>query len=243
MRVLAIFAHPDDESYGPAGTLACAIRAGHTVALLTLTHGESASMGISKNLSPKELARRRCHELKTAVRLIGIQHLNQLNLGDKKLQYIPEPEGIAIVRAEIDRFDPDLIISYHENTISGHPDHLAVTNWVLDAVRSMKFPPRLLLYGLDHTQTSMVDFERWFAVPGSEITHRIDVEDCLDVKTAAICCHKTQLTLWTKLIKHRINLRNLFRWEYFVQKWPAPEGNTISYDLFEEAEIRQNSYQ
>ncbi len=63
MKLLAIFAHPDDESYGPAGTLARATRGGHIVSLLTLTHGESGSLGISKNLSVEKFAKRRNQEL------------------------------------------------------------------------------------------------------------------------------------------------------------------------------------
>ena len=232
MRVLAIFAHPDDESYGPAGTLARAIRDGHTVALLTLTHGESASLGISGQMSEQELAQRRSLELKTAARQIGIQQLNQLNLADRKLQYIPDQEGVAIILQEINRFNPDLIITYHENTISGHPDHLAVTNWVSRAVRSMNNPPRLFLYGLDQAQTALVYFEKLFAISGNEITHKINVKDCLNVKTAAICCHKTQLTLWNKLEENGIDLNALFRQEIFVQRWPVPEGRKIKYDLF-----------
>ena len=93
MRILTAFAHPDDESYGPAGTLAQATRNGHIVSLLTLTHGESSSQGISKNLSATELAKRRSQELRCAVKILGIQHLQIHNFSDKHLQDIPQQKA------------------------------------------------------------------------------------------------------------------------------------------------------
>ena len=233
MRILAVFAHPDDESYGPAGTLARATRDGHTVALLTLTRGESASMGLSKKLSAKDLSQRRSEELKSAAEKIGIQQVNLLNLADKNLQYIPDQKGRKIILNEIETFNPDIVITFHENTISGHPDHLAVTKWVMSAVKSINDPPRVLLFGLDRTQTTKADFEKFFAIEENEITHRINVEDCLDIKEKAIRCHKTQLAMWQKFMKYGVDVNDLFRWEVFVQKWPAPEKNTLKHDLFE----------
>jgi LmbE family N-acetylglucosaminyl deacetylase len=135
MRILTTFAHPDDESYGPGGTLAQATRNGQTVSLLTFTHGESGSLGISKNFTTTELAKIRSGELKSAAKKLGIQRLQIHNLSDKQLQYVPEQLGVDIVKDEIKQFKPDIIITYHENTISGHPDHQAVTKWTLSAVK------------------------------------------------------------------------------------------------------------
>jgi LmbE family N-acetylglucosaminyl deacetylase len=233
MKILAIFAHPDDESYGPAGTLARATHEGHAVALLTLTHGESASLGISRQLSAENLAERRSQELKSAAEKIGIQKINLLDLADKKLQYIPDQNGTSIICNEITSINPDILITYHDNTISGHPDHLAVTKWVINAVKQVQNPPKLFLYGLDQTQTSMIDFQRLFAVTQSEITHKINVEGYISVKSAAIRCHKTQSSLWQQFGEHNIDLNDLFRWEVFVQEWPEPENRRIKHDLFE----------
>ena len=232
MKILACFAHPDDESFGPSGTLAKATRSGHSIALLTFTRGESGTLGISKKLSGTELADRRCAELKQAAEKLGIQHLHICQLSDKQLQYFPAQKGIEIIRGEIDQFEPDIVITYHENTISGHPDHLAVTKWTLQTVKAMKDPPVLFFYGLDQNQTTMSLFRNLIPVIDSEITHRIDVGDYVDDKIAAIRCHQTQRTAWQKLLEMQTEYKNFARWEVFVQKWPPPDKKTVKHELF-----------
>lgn len=233
MRILATFAHPDDESYGPAGTLAQATRSGHIVSLLTLTHGESGSLGISKNLSATELAKRRSQELKCAARKLGIQRLQIHNLSDKQLKYVPEQLGVDIVKDEIKHFKPDIVITYHENTISGHPDHLAVTKWTLNAVKSIQNPPGLFFFGLDQEQTSMITFRKLIPISNSEVTHRINVENFISDKIAAIQCHKTQNAVWHQFEKMKTNYKNFAKWEVFIQKWPKPKVKLLKHDLFE----------
>ena len=113
MKLLAIFAHPDDESYGPGGTLAWATRNGHEVTLLTMTQGESGSMGISKILSEEELSKQREQELRCAAQKLGIQDVKIENLPDKHLQDIEEQVGINVITVEIKRLNPDIIIIFH----------------------------------------------------------------------------------------------------------------------------------
>jgi LmbE family N-acetylglucosaminyl deacetylase len=233
LRILATFAHPDDESYGPGGTLAKAIRAGHIVSLLTLTQGESGSMGISKHLSAAELANRRKQELQKAVRKLGIHHLQLHNLPDKNLQNIPEQIGIDIIRQEIKRYKPDILITFHENAISGHPDHLAVAKWSLKAVTSIQNPPKLFYFGLSQEQTAMITFRKLIPIMNGEVTHKINVEDFISDKIIAIQCHETQIDLWQQFQKMKTDYKIFAKWEVFVQKWPKPENNNIKYDLFE----------
>jgi LmbE family N-acetylglucosaminyl deacetylase len=227
MKLLAIFAHPDDESYGPAGTLAQATRNGHSVALLTLTHGESGSLGISKNLSSKKLAKLRRRELHCAAKILGIQEIKMHDLPDKQLSAIPAQQGIAIIKQEIKRFKPDTIITFHENTISGHPDHLAVTLWTIMTVKSLQDPPQLFFYGLDQEQTEMVAFRKFIPITNGEITHRLNVEDFIDDKIAAIQCHETQNAFWQQFEKSNLDFKSFSKWEVFVQKWPKPENKRI----------------
>jgi LmbE family N-acetylglucosaminyl deacetylase len=233
MKILATFAHPDDESYGPAGTLAKATNNGNIVSMLTLTQGESGSMGISKDLSAAELAKRRMQELQKAARKLGIQHLQIHNLADKNLQNIPEQIGIDIINQEIQRFKPDILITFHENAISGHPDHLTVAKWSLKAVKSIQKPPILFYFGLSQEQTSMVTFRKLNPIINSEVTHKINVEDFISDKIAAIQCHETQNALWQNFNKMNTDFKTFAKWEVFVQKWPEPENKTIKYDLFE----------
>jgi LmbE family N-acetylglucosaminyl deacetylase len=232
LRIFAIFAHPDDESYGPAGTLAKASRDGHVVSLLTLTRGESGSLGVSRKLTARELAKRRCMELENAAGIIGIQNLHIRSLSDKSLKTLSLSEGTQLICDESETVKPDIVITYHENTISGHPDHLAVTRWVSNAINKVKPTPALFLYGLDTIQTMMVTFQHLIAVRQEEVTHRIDVEDYIDTKVSAICCHKTQISIWNQFLKSGIDFDRFARWEVFVQRCPVPESTEIKHDLF-----------
>jgi LmbE family N-acetylglucosaminyl deacetylase len=234
MKILAIFAHPDDESYGPGGTLAHATGTGHIVSLLTLTHGESGSMGISKSLSAEELAKRRRNELRCAAEKLGIQHLQIHNLSDKQLQDTPDHHGITIIMQEIKRFKPDIIITFHENAISGHPDHLVVTNWTFNTIKTIPNPPKLFFYGLNQEQTSIVTFRKLIPIENEEITHIIDVENFVSDKIAAIECHKTQISLWHQFQNMKIDFGIYAKLEIFVQKWPKLENTDIKHDLFDE---------
>jgi len=233
MKILAVFAHPDDESYGPAGTLAKASRNGNIVSLLTLTRGESGTVGISKNFSDDELAQIRHREVLQAAKILGIQRVQIHNLSDNKLQDTPNEEGVDIIKKEINRFKPDSVITYHENGISGHPDHLAVTNWTVEAAKSIPQSPSIFLYGFDRLQTSMITFQKLFPIANHEITHRINVANYIDQKIAAIRCHKTQESVWHQFEKQKIDFKKFAEWDVFVQKWPETENLRIKYDLFE----------
>ena len=100
MNVLAIFAHPDDESFGPAGTLAMLSAQGHQTGLITMTRGEAGSLGISKELGPEELAKRRSEELKCAAGILNVSYLSIHDLPDKKLSEIPDERGLKIIKNE-----------------------------------------------------------------------------------------------------------------------------------------------
>ncbi len=55
MRILYVFPHPDDESFGPARAIAAQTRAGHAVSLLTLTRGGATRERFKLGLSVEEM--------------------------------------------------------------------------------------------------------------------------------------------------------------------------------------------
>ena len=79
--ILAIFAHPDDESFGAAGTLAKYAEAGAHTALICVTRGEAgASNGLADN--SQALAAIRATELQNAASTIGVTDLSILHWPD-----------------------------------------------------------------------------------------------------------------------------------------------------------------
>ncbi len=201
MRILAIFAHPDDESYGPAGTLAKYALNGHQVSLVTLTQGEAGSLGEAKKMGPKKLAQTRVQELTCAVKELHIQDFSVFNLPDKGLERIPAEEGIYLVMQEIRRVNPEVVITFHQEGISGHPDHRTVSHWTFQAVKRLERGIRLFYYGVSPEQARRLTIRKLIPIPSGEITHRIDVREYLSYKLNAIRCHYTQLEMFNKIEK------------------------------------------
>src|SRR5512135_1057492 len=123
MKILAVFAHPDDEAFGPSGTLSRYALTGHEVRLVTLTHGEAGSLGPAKHLTPAELGQLRSEELRCSARALHLSTLSIFDLPDGKLAQLPAERGLSIIRREIRATLPDAIITFHAAGISGHPDH------------------------------------------------------------------------------------------------------------------------
>jgi LmbE family N-acetylglucosaminyl deacetylase len=227
MKILAIFAHPDDESFGPAGTLALFSSQHHQTGLITLTRGESGSLGISKELGPEKLARRRSEELKCAASVLNVGYLRIYNLPDKKLSETPYEQGLKIIRNEIKKFIPDIIITFHENGISGHPDHKMVTRWVKQAATEAKNSLRLFYYGLAPEQAALYTQRKLHPMENSEITHKIDTASRFEQKIKAIRCHKTQEELWKMIQETHQNFEESSRWEHFSQVIPKPANKNL----------------
>src|SRR5512147_3076561 len=98
MKILAVFAHPDDEAFGPSGTLSRYALNGHEVRLSTLTHGEAGSLGPAKHLTPVELGQLRSKELHCSAQALHMSALNIYDLPDGKLTQLPAHRGLSIIR-------------------------------------------------------------------------------------------------------------------------------------------------
>jgi len=141
--LMAILAHPDDESFPIGGTLAKAIAEGKRVHLVTATRGEA---GIpSKNGA--ETAVLREAELRRACAELGVQQLTFLDFLDGELANIPDNVGAARLLNLMRQSTPDVVVTFGPDGVSGHPDHLAVYRWTTAAFdqyqREEKRPLRL----------------------------------------------------------------------------------------------------
>lgn len=123
--LMAILAHPDDESFPIGGTLARATTEGKHVHLVTATRGEAGIPGISA----AETAALREAELRRACAELGIQQLTFLGYLDGQLETIPESDGVARLLDLMRQSRPDVVITFGPDGISGHPDHLAIHQW------------------------------------------------------------------------------------------------------------------
>ena len=145
-RLLGVFAHPDDESFGPAGTLAVHSAAGVDVHIVTMTDG-AAGAPAAGFPNGDALAQVRRRELRAAADELGatLHHLPYRDSGFTGDQRNTQPDAFMNVDAEeplgdlievIRRVRPDVVISHDENGGYGHPDHIRchqVTRAAFDA--------------------------------------------------------------------------------------------------------------
>lgn len=130
MSVLAVVAHPDDESFGLGALLSSASASGSRAGVLCFTHGEASTLhGVDGDL--REI---REHELRAAARRLGLCWVRLLDEPDGGLSG-READLAPAIAAAIDAFSPDLLLVFDTTGISGHPDHIAVTRAALHVAR------------------------------------------------------------------------------------------------------------
>lgn len=152
-RILYVFPHPDDESFGPAPVLAKQRREGHDVFLLTLTKGEATRQRQVLGYSLEEMGEVRYKEMQCVSRVLDLSGLDVLDFPDGGLSGMDPIEIERAVEEQIDRVEPDVLVTYPLHGISGHPDHVtthAVVQRVYCDLRSRrkKHPGRLAFFTL-----------------------------------------------------------------------------------------------
>jgi LmbE family N-acetylglucosaminyl deacetylase len=220
MKLLFIFAHPDDETYGPAGTILHYVKKDAEIYLLTLTRGENGKLGICKTLPKPEVAELRTKELRCAVKVLGIKELIIGEFEDGTLSGISDEEGIAFIHTELQKIKPDAVITFHDEGITGHPDHIKVSKWVTEAVKERNSEVQLFYFGLSEEQTKKIIDREMYPIPNTEITHQLDVSDYLEQKKKAIECHDSQIEIFERMEKLEGGFEQLHRIESFSKIWP-----------------------
>ena len=140
LRMMAVHAHPDDESSKGAATMAKYVAEGHEVMVVTLTGGERGSIlnpAMERSDVLENMTEFRRQEMAEAARILGVQHrwLGFVDSGLPEGDPLPPlPEGcFALVPIEdaagrlvaaIREFRPHVIVTYDETGGYPHPDHI-----------------------------------------------------------------------------------------------------------------------
>ena len=135
-RVLAVCAHPDDETFGLGALLAAFAQRTADVALLTLTRGEATTSSGDR----ERLARQRTVELACATEQLGIARSSVHSFPDGRLREVAGDQVLATVQLAIDEHDPDLLLVFDPAGITGHPDHQQATEATLLAACGADVP-------------------------------------------------------------------------------------------------------
>lgn len=196
-RLLAIFAHPDDEVFRCGGTLAMLAQRGVEVHLLTFTSGQAGSCGEPPICRKEELGTVRTAELRCSCRVMGIPSPVILDYEDGRLAEVEAEEGIAVIAAQIKAIQPQILLTWPLDGLSGHPDHAAVSRWTLAAYQQAKQAGDAHLIALYHlampeSLANELGLKMLHTLPDRDVTVTVDVQPVWGKKLAAIACHRTQ---------------------------------------------------
>lgn len=139
LKLMGVFAHPDDESLGCGGTLARYAAEGVEVSVVTATHGQRGrcrgiAPGADGHPGAAEMSRMREAELKAAAAVLGVRDLSMLGYPDGDLDRVDPFEAVARIASHVRRVRPQVVITFAPEGGYGHPDHIAICQFASAAV-------------------------------------------------------------------------------------------------------------
>ncbi|MBW5422871.1 hypothetical protein GKQ77_15075 [Streptomyces sp. BG9H] len=216
--LLAVFAHPDDESLAAGGVLARHAAAGARTAVVTATWAEGT---------------RRAEELAEAVRILGAGEPRLLGFadarvpesapGEARLCDAPLDEAVRRLVAHIREVRPEIVVTHDAyGGLTGHPDHVHTHRVTVLAARAAgleqlypqagaAWQPRALYLAThphsavaalrevvggriaERSVTAAHSVPEAYSVPDEQVTATVDVGPWLDQKTAAILAHRSEV--------------------------------------------------
>ncbi len=226
--VLVVLAHPDDESFPMGGTLAKVAAQGARVTLVCATRGEA---GIP-DLSADETAQIRTEELQAAAAALGLAGVRFLGYLDGRLAVADPDEAVTQLVDILHAEQPQAVITFGPDGISGHPDHLAIHRFTTAAFDRAGLPARL--YYLAPSEATL---QGCGVVPDRELAGgpvaAIDIADHLVAKVRAMQCPASQNPPFSG--PPEVEAERLACHEYFTLARPISANGTGWTDLFEPA--------
>ncbi len=134
LKLLAVLAHPDDESLGIGGTLARYAAEGVECYLVTATRGEGGRFGRKgQTTDPAETGRQREAELRDAASALGVREVSVLGYPDGAVDQVDATVAIQAIAGHIRRIRPNVVITFGPEGCYGHPDHIAICQFATAA--------------------------------------------------------------------------------------------------------------
>lgn len=152
LRMLACFAHPDDEAFPVGGALAAYAARGVEIRLVTATSGEVGDIRQPGLATPETLGAVRRSELARAARTLGLKGHVVLDYRDSGLAgwesnghqqaFINATAEEVVERLvwEIRQFQPHVVLTFEPGGLYGHPDHIAISRYTTEAFRRAPDP-------------------------------------------------------------------------------------------------------
>lgn len=220
--LLLVHAHPDDESISTGGVMMKAKAHGHRVVNITATRGEVGEIyNMDETASRPRLGEIRTEELRAADEVLGVDRQEFLGYRDsgmvdtadnkdpRSFQQAKLEEAAGRLAVFMREERPDVVITYAEDGVYGHPDHIKAhftTLAAIDLIEKEGWSPKKLYYTAiprsmmeafaqqlpEEAQRQASGSIRIAGTPDELVTTRVDVHDYFERKRDAFRAHRSQ---------------------------------------------------
>jgi LmbE family N-acetylglucosaminyl deacetylase len=224
LTIMAVHAHPDDEALGTGGILARYADEGVRTVLVTCTNGELGDA--PGGIKPEDPAHDesvvvplRRQELEASCRALGISDLELLGYHDSGMEgwpqndapgsfwHTPVAEAGHRLAQLMEKYRPQVVVTYDENGFYGHPDHIQANRITLAAIDECHIPdklyytavPRSVIHGMGDVlaqagieRPAEIEENPDFGTPDELITTVVDCHAVADRKFASLAAHASQ---------------------------------------------------
>jgi LmbE family N-acetylglucosaminyl deacetylase len=228
--VMAVFAHPDDESLLSGGTLAACAAAGERVEVLCMTRGD-----LGEGSGDGTSGSRREDELRLACAELGVERVECLDHGDGELSWIERDPLIDELAARLRAAAPRVVITFGNEGLYWHDDHVAVHEIVVaaydravegsySALYAATWPRGLAAELIARMEALGLPARLWglapdaFGVQPDAITTTVDAVSFVGAKLRALKAHRSQVPPGHLLHEVPLDIAaDLLGREHFVQ--------------------------
>jgi LmbE family N-acetylglucosaminyl deacetylase len=210
--VLAVFAHPDDESLACGGTLARLADAGTRVVLLCASRGRRGSVSDAALVPDGDLGSARAEELRRAAKVLGVNDVLIFDHPDGDLRWADAPAFDKEITEAIRNYRADAVITFDDDGLYWHIDHIGIHERTWDAVEALGAEAPSLYFvtmpkGVMHGIVEAARAKGWtqpssgfwsivpnaFGIVAKPPSFVVNVREWVPRKIAAILCHRTQM--------------------------------------------------
>lgn len=214
-NLVCVFAHPDDEAFGPGGTIA-KLSKKFNIYLLCATKGDVGQKS-SKVKNRSKLSTIRSNELRKSAKILGIKKVYFLGFKDGTLSNNFYHKLANKVQKKLKELKPEILITYEPQGVSGHIDHITVSMVIMFVAQKLKFVKEVWQFCRSDKFPKRLNYFIYFP-PGykrSEIDKVINTKDVWNTKVKAMMCHTSQTADIERILKIQ---KGMPKEEYFLVK-------------------------
>ncbi len=243
-RLAAVYAHPDDDTFGVGGTLLLNPDVEYT--LIVATSGDAGEIADPALATRENLAEVREQEEWDSLETLGVNDpgVHFLRYPDMKLSDVPREELVSKVADLLVEATPDVVVTFGPEGITRHADHMAISGVATEAFHRARETAEGAFRRLFYNAVSQSELELFWqvareagieignpddpfmprGVPDDTIAVRTDCSSVVDRKIDGVRAHQTQANEIQAFPDDM--LRAFLSREYFVQAWPPPREPT-----------------